>query len=66
LAAASFHQWSSRLPGLAGYYKKFIRDFGLIAVPLTHLLRRDAFAWDKESEYAFQVLKRALTTELVL
>ena len=52
--------------GLAGYYRKFIREFGLIAAPLTRLLRRDAFAWDDDAEGAFQALKRALTTGPVL
>ncbi|SPT16744.1 unnamed protein product [Triticum aestivum] len=52
--------------GLAGYYRKFIREFGLIASPLTRLLRRDAFAWDEEATTAFEALKGALTTGPVL
>src|SRR3954469_18060887 len=52
--------------GLAGYYRKYIRDFGLIAAPLTRLLRRDAFAWDDEATAAFKTLKGALTSGPVL
>lgn len=52
--------------GLAGYYQKFIRDFGAIAAPLTRLLRKEAFAWTPEAVEAFAVLKRALSSGLVL
>ena len=52
--------------GLAGYYRKFIRDFGLIAAPLTRLLWRDAFIWDDDATTTFEALKKALTTEPVL
>jgi hypothetical protein len=51
---------------LVGYYKKFIKDFGVIAAPLTRLLRCDAFVWDNEATTAFQALKEALTTGPIL
>ena len=53
--------------GLAGYYRKFIKDFAKISAPLTRLTKKNlAFAWDIECEIAFQRLKRALTTAPVL
>ena len=52
--------------GLAGYYRKFIRDFGAIAAPLTRLLRKEAFAWTTEAAEAFAALKQALSTGPVL
>ncbi|KAK1628363.1 hypothetical protein QYE76_002678 [Lolium multiflorum] len=52
--------------GLAGYYRRYIQDFGLIAAPITRLLRRNAFSWDEEAATAFAALQRALTTGPVL
>jgi hypothetical protein len=53
--------------GLAGYYRKFIRHFGLIAKPLTDLLRKDTmFIWTSVHESAFQSLKAALCSAPVL
>ena len=52
--------------GLAGYYRKFIKDFGSIAAPLTRLLRKEAFAWDEAADEAFSSLKRALSSAPVL
>ncbi|XP_061361978.1 uncharacterized protein LOC133305749 [Gastrolobium bilobum] len=52
--------------GLAGYYRKFVRDFSQIAAPLTALLRKDAFGWDDTAKRAMWELKGALSNPPIL
>jgi hypothetical protein len=49
--------------GLAGYYRKFVRNFGIMAKPLTLLLCKDTpFAWNTTHDEAFHSLKQALSS----
>ncbi|WVZ97761.1 hypothetical protein U9M48_043274 [Paspalum notatum var. saurae] len=53
--------------GLAGYYRRFIKDFSRISKPMTKLLQKNAkFAWGSKCDQAFQTLKNLLTTASVL
>jgi transposase InsO family protein len=52
--------------GLAGYYRRFIKDFGTMAAPLTQLLRKDNFRWSDDATAAFTALKTALATAPML
>lgn len=52
--------------GLAGYCLHFIKDFGAIVVPLTQLLRKDAFLWSEAAAATFAALKQALSVAPVL
>ena len=49
--------------GLAGYYRRFIKDFSRIATPLTQLTRKGApFVQSKDCEEGFQNLKQRLVS----
>ena len=53
--------------GLAGYYRRFVKDFSKIARPMTNLMKKDKkFEWTEECEGAFQTLKERLTTAPIL
>ncbi|CAM8931525.1 unnamed protein product [Rhodiola kirilowii] len=52
--------------GLASYYRRFVARYAHIAVPLTDLLRKDAYAWTHPADGAFEQLKVALSTTPVL
>jgi hypothetical protein len=53
--------------GLAGYYRRFIKDFSKIAKPMTRLLEKNKdFDWTEEWQVSFEELKKRLTSALVL
>ena len=51
--------------GLTGYYRRFMKGYGLIAKPLTSMIKKEGFEWTKETRGAFEDLKRLMTNTLV-
>ncbi|XP_056695097.1 uncharacterized protein [Spinacia oleracea] len=53
--------------GLAGYYRRFVRDFSKIARPMTNLMNKESkIEWSEKCEEDFQILKERLTSAPVL
>ena len=53
--------------GLAGYYRRFVEHFSLLAAPLTRLTRKGVkYEWSEDCEQSFQELKTRLTMAPVL
>ena len=52
---------------MTGYYRKHIKNYGIICKPLTDLLKKETlFVWTPAAETAFQTLKTALISAPVL
>ncbi|KAG8489111.1 hypothetical protein CXB51_017135 [Gossypium anomalum] len=53
--------------GLAGYYRRFVEGFSVLAAPLTKLIKKGApFVWTNKQQEAFEKLKEVLTEAPVL
>ena len=58
--------YSDLIQQLAGYYRRFIKDFSRLE-PMTRLTRKEVkFEWSDLCEKAFQELKRRLTSAPIL
>lgn len=52
--------------GLSGYYRRFIKGYGIICRPLFDCLKTDSFSWKNDQQQAFVTLKEKLTNAPVL
>jgi len=52
--------------GLTSYYRKFVKNYGVIAKPMIIVLRLQQFQWGPEPQQAFDRLKLAMSTTPIL
>jgi RNase H-like domain found in reverse transcriptase len=53
--------------GFANFYRKFIRGYLGILIPITNLIKKDkVFNWTENQQFAFNELKRRFSETLVL
>ena len=52
--------------GLTGYYRRFVPHYGIVAKPLTNILKKQQFIWTTAADQAFQDLKHLMAHTPVL
>ena len=53
--------------GLAGYYRRFMKNFSTVARPFASLLKKNVpFQWNEKCQRSFERLKEAFTTAPIL
>lgn len=53
--------------GLAGFFRRFIQNYAVLARPITALTRKEVkFIWNTEQQQAFEILKQKLSERPVL
>lgn len=62
---STIHEVRSFL-GLASFYCRFIRNFSVVAAPISDCLKGKVFYWSPAATVAFEELKRCLTSAPVL
>ena len=53
--------------GFANFYRRFIKGYSGIAIPLTNLTKKDkTFSWTENEQFAFEELKRRFSKVPIL